>query len=160
VKKTCAFLALAVLLAGCGGCGEEQKPVDQAPPKQAEPPKAPPKQTPVAKPKAPPLTDAQWAGIKAAFESSRKKVKEADALKAEGDALVKSSGPAAANDTYVKAKQLYHDAVEDVSVWMDSDDLGGKFTSAQIEDYLGDYTHELKRWTTSMSELGKIHKDN
>ena len=35
-----------------------------------------------------------------------------------------------------------------------------KVTDAQVKDYLFDYEAELSRWTKSMSELGKIHKDN
>jgi len=156
VKKTCALLALVLLAA----CKKDVPPPEQPAAKPPEPVKAPPKPVTPPKPKAPPLTDAQNAGIKAAFDGARTLVKQADALKAKGDALVKSAGPAAANDTYVQAKDLYHKAVESVSVWMDSDDIGGKLSQAQINDYLGDYAAELNRWTKSMSDLGKIHKDN
>jgi hypothetical protein len=155
VKKTCSLLVL-VLLAACHK--EEPKPETPAA-KPPEPVKPAPKAATPPKPKAPPLTDAQNAGIKAAFDGARALVKQADALKSKGDALVKSSGPAAANDTYVQAKDLYHKAVESVSEWCDGD-LGGKVSDAQLKDYLGDYVNELSRWQKSMSELGKIHKDN
>jgi len=155
VKKTSALLVLALLV----GCKKEEPKVEPAPVKPPEPVKAPPKQVPAAKPKAPPLTEAQNAGIKAAFDGARALIKQADALKSQGDMLVKTGGPAAANDVYVKAKQLYHDAVGAVSDWCDGD-LGGKVTDAQLKDYLGDYVNELSRWQKSMSELGKIHKDD
>jgi hypothetical protein len=155
VKKTCSLLALVLL----ASCSKDVPPPEQPAAKPPEPVKAPPKPVPAAKPKAPPLTDAQNAGIKAAFDASRALVKQADALKSKGDMIVKSQGPAAANDTYVQAKDLYHKAVEGVSEWCDGD-LGGKVTDAQLKDYLGDYVNELSRWQKSMSELGKIHKDN
>jgi len=154
VKKTSALLVLLLLAA----CKKEEAKVEPAPVKAPEPVKAPPKPVAAAKPKAQPLTEAQNAGIKAAFDGARALVKQADALKSKGDTMVKSGGPAAANDTYVQAKELYHKAVESVSDWCDGD-LGGKVTDAQLKDYLGDYVNELSRWQKSMSELGKIHKD-
>jgi hypothetical protein len=155
VKKTSALIALVLL----AGCKKEVPPPEPPPVKAPEPVKPAPKPVTPPKPKAPPLTDAQNAAIKSAFEGARALVKQADALKSQGDTLVKSAGAAAANDVYVQAKDLYRKAVEAVSEWCDGD-LGGKVTDAQLKDYLGDYVAELSRWQKSMSELGKIHKDD
>ncbi len=156
MKQTCAVIVLAVL-AGCGG--DEVKQPAPAAPAPVAPAPAPVKPSVPKKVMAPPLTDAQNTAVKAAFDTARGFVKQADALKLQGDNLVKAQGAAAANDTYVKAKDLYHQAVMTVSDWTDGD-LGGKVTDAQRDDYLGDYTREVSRWQKAMSDLGKIHKDN
>jgi hypothetical protein len=152
VKKS----AVLVVLAFAAGCSDPPpKPAD--PPKPAEAPKtAAPK---ASKPgMAPPISDAQWTAIKAAFVTARGYGAEADKLRTEGANLERTQGRAAANDTLVKAKELYHKAVEAVSDWTDGD-LGGKITDAQVKDYLGEYMIDVGKWQKAMSEMSKVHKD-
>jgi len=153
VKNTAAL----VLLAFAAGCSDPPPP-PAAPAKPAEAPKpaTPPKP---AKPNmAPPLSDAQNAAIAKAFTEARALAKEAEAAKAEGDRIEKAQGRDAANATLVKAKDLYHKALENVSDWTDGD-LGGKVTDAQLKDYLGTYVSEVGKWQKAISDIGKVHKD-
>ena len=154
MKKTCSLLAL-VLLAGCGDDAPAPAPVVEAP-KPAPAPVKPP--APVKANLAPPLSDAQKAAVQKAFTEARALVKQAEQLKAEGDRIEKAQGRDAANDTLVRAKDLYHKAVESVSDWTDGD-LAGKVTDAQVKDYLSDYVNEVGRWQKAISDMGKLHKN-
>jgi hypothetical protein len=153
VKKTCTLLAL-VLLASCS---------EDAP--KPTPPVEPPKPAPVAvkpaptKPSmAPPLSEAQKKALEAAFADARALAKQADQAKTEGERIEKAQGRDAANATLVKAKDLYHKAVEMVSDWTDGD-LAGKITDAQVKDYLSNYVTEVGKWQKAISDIGKVHKD-
>lgn len=153
MKKT-APLALLFLVAACG----PDKPAPA--PKQPDPTPAPaPVATAPAKPgKAPPLSDAQNAALKKDFETARGFAKQADKFKADGDMQAKGQGMAAANDNFVKARELYQKAVGTVSDWIDGD-LAGKVTDAQVKDYLYDYVAEVGRWQKTVADMGKLHKD-
>jgi hypothetical protein len=152
VKKTAALLAL-VLLAGCSKAPPPPAP-EPAPapaPKPAEAPKP-------AKPNmAPPLSDAQKAALKIAFDKARELVKQAQKFKAEGEAIEKAQGREAANNTLVKAKDLFREACELTEDWVEPD--LGKVTEGQVKDYLTEYFNERARWQKAMAEMGKLHKD-
>ena len=154
MTKTPLLAALALLL--LAGCGPKAPPPA---PKPAEQPKPPAPVAAPAKPgKAPPLSDAQMAALKKDFETARALVKDADKFKVEGDAILKAQGAAAANDTFVKSKELYQKAVGTVSDWIDGD-LAGKVSDAQVKDYLGEYVGEVGRWQKAISSMGKLAKD-
>ena len=153
VTKTAALPILALLvLAGC-----EAKAPPPAP-KAANPaPSTAPAATPAKPGKAPPLTDAQKAEMQTCFTKARAIVKEAEKLKAEGEILEKGQGRAAANDTLVKAKDKYREALEMTEEWTEPE--LNKVTDAQVKDWLYDQVAERGKWTKAIADLGKLHKD-
>ena|ERR1043166_6459715 len=155
MKKACAVLALA-LLAGCGNDVPPPDPVRTP----APPPPPPAKQLPPKPAMAPPLSAAAKTEMDATFNEARAKVKQAREFKKQGDGLLKANGAAAANDTYVKAKELYHQAVDMTEVWIEPEISPPKVTAAQVHDYLESYNSERGRWIQEMAELGKVHKDD
>lgn len=151
-----AALIVVVALAALSGCSKEEPPPAPAP--APEPPKAAPAKPAPAKPNlAPPLSDAQKAAMEKSFNAARELVKKAREFKAQGDALVKTQGIQAANDVYVKARDLYRQATETTEEWIEPE--LGKVTEAQVKDYLGSMLSERGTWVKENASMGKLHKD-
>jgi hypothetical protein len=91
------------------------------------------------------------------FTAARAIAKEAEKLKVEGEALEKQQGRAAANDTLVKAKKKYQEALGMTEDWTEPE--LGKVTEAQVKDWLSDQVTERGRWTKAVADLGKLHTD-
>lgn len=148
-------LPLLLLVLVAAACSKDPPPVVE-PPKPVEPPKKvePPKP---AKPNlSPDLSAAQKAELDASFKKARDLVAQGLKYKAEGEAIEKGQGRAAANDTLVKAKDCFRQACEIVEDWVEPE--LGKVTEAQVKDHLSQYQSEIAKWQRYISELGKLHK--
>ena len=152
MKKTAAFVLLA-LLAGCS------KPPAPPPAPVAAP--EPPKPVAPAKPPrpnmAPPLSSAQKQVMEAAFTAAREMVKKARDLRRQAEQIEKTSSREAANNTYVQARDLYREATESTEDWIEPEI--GKVTEAQVKDYLTSYLEERGTWVKENASMGKLHKD-
>lgn len=150
---------LLLILGSLAGCGNEQPaPVAPVAPTTTKP-AATTTRPPVAKTVvAPPLSAIQKSELEKSFTVARGYAKEAEKLKLEAQQIEKTQSRAAANETYVKAKDLYHKACEEVSDWLEGD-LAGKVTDAQVKDYLASYQTEVGKWQQALGDIGKVHKD-
>jgi hypothetical protein len=125
------YAAALVVLAALAGC--KKKEPEPAPVPVAEPPKpvaakpSPPKPT-----LSPPLSAAQQAAIE------------------------KTQTREAANDIYVKARDLYRQATESTEEWIEPE--LGKVTEAQVKDHLGSMLNERGAWVKESASMGKLHK--
>ena len=153
MNKPCLLLALA-LLAGCGDDPPKPAPVPTPPVAATKPQQT----SQTSKPNtAPPLTEVQKAEMQKVVVSARELVKQARGFKKQGDGLLKSGGPQAANDTYVKARDLFRKALDMTEDWTEPE--LGKVTEAQVKDHLQDVVNERAAWTKENAEMGKLHKD-
>lgn len=155
--KTILALALVAAVGAAAGCRKKEPPAP--PPAPApEPPKPAPKPAAPAKPAlAPPLTPAQKAEMERVFAEARKLVTQAMKLKSEGELIERSQGREAANDTLVKARDLFREACEMTEDWIEPE--LGKVTEAQVKDHLSAYFDERGKWQKLNSDMGKLHKD-
>lgn len=144
------ILTALVLVAALGACGKKPAP---APVVQAPAPSAP-----AVKPPAPPppLTPAQKIEVEDTFGKARQLASEATSLYNEGVKLRQTGGPEAANDTFVKAKKLYQQALSSTEYWIEAD--LGKVTKGQIDAYLGKYVAEREVWLKNVANMGKLHE--
>jgi hypothetical protein len=163
VKKSigsvvCARAAALAVLATLSSACNQKAPAPPAPP-PAPAPAAQPKPAGPKPPEPPPkLSDTQMGALQLAFKSARQQVEEARKLKREGEAIERSKSRQEANDTYVKAKELYRKATESTEEWIEPD--LGKVTAAQVDAYLTAWRDERGKWIKEMSDLGKVHKDD
>ena len=95
--------------------------------------------------------------VEATFLEARKLVKQAREFKSAGEAIEKTQGRQAANDTLVKAKKLFKEAAANTEDWIEPD--LGKVTEGQVKDYLQSYNNERAAWLKDISSLGKLHDD-
>lgn len=148
--------AALLVLAALAGCKKEAPPPAPAP--VAEPPKPAPVKPAPAKPSlAPPLSDAQKAAMEKCFNAARELVKQARGLRTQAEAIEKTQTREAANDIYVKARDLYRQATESTEEWIEPE--LGKVTEAQVKDYLGSMLSERGAWVKENASMGKLHKD-
>src|SRR5204863_139861 len=106
--------------------------------------------------KAPRLTEAQMADMQKTLVTAREKVKQAREFKKQGMEILKAKGIQEANDTLVKARDLFKAALEGTEDYVEPE--LGKVTEAQVKDYMGDVVNERATWTKEIAEMGKLHK--
>lgn len=152
MKKTAALVLIALV----AGCSPPPAPPPE-PVKSPEPPTAPVVAKPARPAMAPPLSAAQKQVMESAFTAAREMVKKARDLRREAEQIEKAQGREAANDTYVKARDLYRDATESTEDWIEPEI--GKVTEAQVKDYLTSYLEERGTWVKENASMGKLHKD-
>ena len=144
-------LAVVVIAAtALSACGKKPAPVVAAP--------APAPAVAGPKPVAPPprLTGEQTVSMDADFARGRAIAKEADGFREAGRAIAKEKGQEAANDTWVKAKHKYQEALTVTERWVEGE--LHVVTDAQVKAYLGARVDERGAWIKAISEMGKLHE--
>ncbi len=148
--------AALVVLAALAGC--KKKEPEPVPVPVAEPPKPVAAKPSPSKPAlSPPLSAAQQSAMEKSFGAARELVKRARGLRAEAEAIEKTQTREAANDIYVKARDLYREATESTEEWIEPE--LGKVTEAQLKDHLGAMLSERGAWVKENASMGKLHKD-
>lgn len=143
--------ASAAVLVAAGACGKKPAP---APTPVAAPAPTPGKPAPPAPP--PKLTGDQMVRLEADFAKAREIAKEADRFRDEGRNLAKAGGQEAANDSWVKAKKRYQEALNITERWVEGE--LHEVTDAQVKAYLGRWQDERGAWIKSAADFGKLHE--
>lgn len=143
--------ASAAVLVAAGACGKKPAPAPAAP--VAAPAPTPGRPAPPAPP--PKLTGDQTVRLEADFARAREIAKEADRYRDEGRNLARTGGQEAANDSWVKAKKKYQEALNITERWVEGE--LNEVTDAQVKAYLGRWQDERGAWIKAMSEFGKLH---
>lgn len=94
--------------------------------------------------------------LDAAFDEARGYIEQARQFKAEAEKIQVESGRQAANAKLKKASSLYREALGVVSDIIEPE--LGPFTEEQVDEYLGQWTHELGKWQKEKAALGRIHE--
>lgn len=151
MKNTAALIVLAAL----AGCSDPPPP--PAPPAPVEAPKPAPKPVASKPTLSPPLSAAQKTAMEKSFNAARELVKQARGLRTQAEAIEKTQTREAANDIYVKARDLYRQATESTEEWIEPE--LGKVTEAQLKDHLGSMLSERGTWVKENASMGKLHKE-